>query len=97
MGQHLHELSLCFPMLIFSFGDVAFHVLQGRAGEMGPLDLRSSRVLIFSNISAGTGSVLRRCRPEGIWCAAAFRMVVRKIVSTSLDREDSESRCGFDE
>ena len=29
-----------------------------RAGEDGSLDLRSSRALIFSNISAGTGSVL---------------------------------------
>ena len=29
-----------------------------RAGEVGSLDLRSSRALMFSNISAGTGSVL---------------------------------------
>ena len=48
---------------------------------MGSLDQRSSRALIFSNISAGTRSVLRRCRPEGIWCDAAFRMMVRKIFS----------------
>ena len=33
---------------------------------MGSLDLRSSRALILSNISTGTGSVLIRCRPEGI-------------------------------
>ena len=43
--------------------------------------LRSSRALIFSNISAGTGSVLIRCRPEGICRDAAFRMMVRKIFS----------------
>ena len=50
-----------------------------RVGEMGSLDLRSFRALIFSNISAGTGSVLRRCRPEGIWHDAAFRIKVRNI------------------
>ena len=37
-----------------------------KAVEVGSLDLRSSRALIFSNISAGTGSVLIRCRTEGI-------------------------------
>ena len=41
--------------------------------------MRSSRALIFSNISAGTGSVLRRRQPEGIWCAAAFRMMVLQL------------------
>ena len=48
---------------------------------MGSLDLRSSRALNLYNISAGTGSVLIRCRPEGICCDAAFRMMVRKIFS----------------
>ena len=52
------------------------------SGEVGSLDLRSSRALILSNISAGTGSVLIRCRPEGICCDAPFRMMVRKIVFT---------------
>ena len=52
---------------------------------MGSLDLRSSCALIFSNISAGTGSVLRRCRPEGIWCDAAFNMMVCKIFSPFFD------------
>ena len=52
-----------------------------RAGVVGSLDLRSSRALIFSNISAGTGSVLIPCRPEGICRDAAFRMMVRKIFS----------------
>ena len=45
------------------------------------LDLRSSRALILTNISAGTGSVLIRCRPEGVCCDAAFRMMVCKIFS----------------
>ena len=52
-----------------------------RAIEVGSLDMRSSRALVFSNISAGTGSVLRQCQTEGIWCDAAFRMMVCKIFS----------------
>ena len=44
--------------------------MSGRAGELESRDLRSSRALIFSNISVGTGSVLIRCRPEGMWCDA---------------------------
>ena len=52
-----------------------------RAGEVGSLDLRSSRALILSNISAGTGSVLIRCLPEDICCDAAFRIMVCKIFS----------------
>ena len=52
-----------------------------RAGELGSLDLRSYRALILSNISAGTGSVLIRCRPVGICRDVAFRMMVRKIFS----------------
>ena len=43
--------------------------------------IRSSRALILSNISTGTGSVLIRCRPEGICCDAAFRMMVRNLFS----------------
>ena len=45
------------------------------------LDLRSSRALIFSNISVGTGSVLSQGRPEGMWCDAGLRMLARKIFS----------------
>ena len=44
---------------------------------VGSLDLRSSRAL-FSNISAGTGSVVVSTR---VWCDAAFRMMVCKICS----------------
>ena len=50
-----------------------------RTGEVGSLDLRSSRAFILSNISAGTGRVLIRCRPEGI--CRDVRMMVRKIFS----------------
>ena len=48
---------------------------------MGSLDLSSSRALIHFNISAGISSVLIRCRPEGICCDAAFRMV-RSLLKT---------------
>ena len=50
-------------------------------GEVESLDLTSSRALILSNMSAGTSSVLIRCRPEGLCCDAAFRIMVRKIFS----------------
>ena len=50
-----------------------------RAGDVRSLDLKSSHALNFSNISAVTGSVSKRCHPEGIWCDAAFRMMVRKV------------------
>ena len=73
--NYLHVFLRCsFVVLVIS------SFICCRAGEVGSLDLRSSRALI-SNISAGTGSVLIRCRPESIWCDAAFRMMVRKIFS----------------
>ena len=56
--------------------------ISGRAGEVGSLDLRSSNTLIFSNISVGTGSVLIRCRTEGMWCDAAFKIMARKLFSS---------------
>ena len=55
--------------------------ISGMAGEVESLDLRSSRALIFSNISVGTGSVLSRCRPEGMWCDTALRIMTRKVFS----------------
>ena len=45
------------------------------------MDLRPSRALNLSNISVGTGSVLIRCRPEGIGCDAAFNIMIHKIFS----------------
>ena len=62
MPHHRIYLLCSFVILvILSF-------ISGRAGEVESLDLRSSRALIFSNISVGTCSVLSRCRPEGMWC-----------------------------
>ena len=79
MIQRLHKLS---PLLSFMFVILVISsFISGRAGEVESLDLRSSRVLIFSNISVGTGSVLIRCRPEGMWCDAALRIMARKIFS----------------
>ena len=67
--------------------------ISGRAGEVGSLDLRLSRVLIFSNISVGTGTVLIRCRPEGMWCDSAFRIMARKIRFGSQSEAVSCSAC----
>ena len=54
-----------------------------RAGEVEHLDIRSSLTLlhIFLYIYVRNGSVLSRCRPEDMWCDAAFRMLVRKVFS----------------
>ena len=70
----IHFCLLCSSviLLISSF-------ISGRAGEVESLDLRSSRALIFSNICVGTGSVLSQCRPEGMWCDAALRMMACRI------------------
>ena len=57
---------------------------------MGSLLRRSSRLVITSNISAGTGSLWSLCRPVGIWCDAALSRTVRKILSSlcqSVGRE----------
>ena len=72
------------------FSDVRFLVLVissficCRVGEVGSLDLRSSRALIVSNISARTGYVLTLCRPEGIRCDAVFRMMVTQDLFSFL-------------
>ena len=55
--------------------------ISGWAGEVEYLNLRSSRALIFSNISVGSGPVLSRYGPEGMWCDVALRMMARKIFS----------------
>ena len=57
---------------------------------MGSLLRRSSRLVITSNISAGTGSSWSLCCPVGMWCDAALSRTVRKIVSSlwqSVGRE----------
>ena len=58
-------------------------LIAGTAIEQAPFV--GPQVINLPNISAGTGSVLRRCRPEVIWCDAAFRMMVRKILSLWLE------------
>ena len=73
MVQCLHVFLRCsFVVLVIS------SFICGRAGEVGSLDLRSYHHFQYFT---GTGSVLIRCRPEGIWCDATFRMMVRKIFS----------------
>ena len=62
----------------------------GSSGEVGSLLRRSSRLVITSNISAGTGSSWSLCRPVGMWCDAALSRTVRKIFSSlwqSVGRE----------
>ena len=73
----LHDFLRCsFVVLVIS------SFICCRAGEVGSLDLSLSHALILSNISAGTASVLIQCRPESICCDAAFRIMVRKILSS---------------
>ena len=75
--QRLHKLS---PLFFCSFVILVISsFISGRTGKVESLDLKSSRALIFSNISVGTGSVLIQCRPEGMWCDAALRIMARKI------------------
>ena len=50
----------------------------------------SSRLVITSSISAGTGSSWILCRPAGMWCDAALRRIVQRIFSSlwqSVGRE----------
>ena len=42
----------------------------------------SSRLVITSSISAGTGSSWSLCRPVGKWCDAALSRIVRRIFSS---------------
>ena len=70
----LHFCIACsFVLLVIS------SFISGRAGEVE--SLRSSRALIVSNISVVTGSLFIRCRPDGMWCDVALRMMARKIFS----------------
>ena len=74
----------CFDSSPIVFCDVRLLIssfICCRAGEMRSLYLRSSRALILSNISVGTGSILIRCRPEGMCSDAAFRMMIHMIFS----------------
>ena len=90
MIQRLHFYLLCsFVILMIS------SFISCRAGEVESLDMRSSRALIFSNISVGTGSVLSRCRPESMWCDAALRMMARKISFLAVGRKPSYAQLVF--
>ena len=48
----------------------------GCSGEVRSLLRRSSRLVITSSISAGTGSPWSLCRPVGMWCDAAMSRIV---------------------
>ena len=75
MVQCLPKLSPCVsPVLICSSGDLVVHLLQGgRGGISGSEVVSCSHPFQF--FSAGTGSILIRCRPEGICRDADFRMI----------------------
>ena len=66
-------------------------IIQSGQFRRGGISLRrSSRLVITSNISAGTDSSWSLCRQVGMWCDAALRRTVRKIFSTlwqSVGRE----------
>ena len=80
MVQCIHELSPCVsPMFVCCSDDLGVHLLQGGRGGISGSEVVSCSII--SNISAGTGSVLIRCGPEGISRDAAFRSMVRKIFS----------------
>ena len=83
MVQCLHELSPCVsPMFICCTGDLVVYLLHGgRGGISGAEVVSCSNPFQFS---AGTCSVLIRCRPGGICRDAAFRMMVRNILFGSL-------------
>ena len=77
----LHELSPCFSlMFVCCSGDLVIHLLC-RAGEVGSLDLRSSRGLIHYYNSAGTGSVLLNGVVQRVYV-----VMVRKIFSPFFGR-----------
>ena len=62
----------------------------GSSDEVGSLLRRSSRLVITSSISAGTGSSWSLCRLVGKWCDAALCRIVRRIFSSlwqSVGRE----------
>ena len=54
----------------------------GSADEVRSLLWESSRLVITSSISAGTGSSWSLGRPVGMWCDAALSTIVRRIFSS---------------
>ena len=83
--KSLHFCRLCsqmhFWMSLFSLGS---------SGEVQSLLRRSSRLVITSSISAGTGSSWCLCRPVGMWCDAALSRIVRRIFSSLWQSVGSE-------
>ena len=75
--KSLHFCRLCsqmrFWMSLFSLGS---------SDEVWSLLWKSSRLVITSSISVGTGSSWSLCRLVGMWCDAAFSRIVRKIFSS---------------
>ena len=60
-------------MFVRYSGNLIVHLWQGGRGRVSGSEIISA--LIFSYISVGTGSVFSRCRPEGMWCDAALRIM----------------------
>ena len=83
--KSLHFCRLCsqmrFWMSLFSLGS---------SGEVRSLLRRSSRLVITSSISAGTGSSWSLCRPVGMWCDAVLSRIVRRIFSSLWQSVGSE-------
>ena len=83
--KSLHFCGLCsqmrFWMSLFSLGS---------SGEVRSLLRRSSRLVITSSISAGTGSSWSLCRPVWMWCDAALSRIVRRIFSSLWQSVGSE-------
>ena len=52
-----------------------------RTAWVESLDLMSSRDLIFSKISDGTGYDMNRCHTEGMWCDVALRLMASRFLS----------------
>ena len=75
--KSLHFCCLCsqmrFWMSLFSLGS---------SDEGWSLMRRSSRLVITSSISAGTGSSWILCRPVGMLCDAALSRIVLRIFSS---------------
>ena len=83
--KSLHFFRLCsqmrFWMSLFSLGS---------SGEVRSLLRRSSRLVITSSISAGTGSSWSLCCPVGMWCDAALSRIVRRVFSSLWQSVGSE-------
>ena len=87
--QGHNKISQFFPFVLV---DAVLDVIipSWRSGEVGSLLRKSSRLVITSNISAGTGSSWSLCRPVGMWCDTALSRTIRNIFSSlwqSVGRE----------